>query len=347
MDLLLAYKRHMAAARGLAPPTLRNYVSDVTPFLDYLKQQELDLGKGNSSLRVFVSRLGQEHVLREYRSLVRDYVAWMLEHRTLRSGLRAGKRGHGQASVVRSMTALRSFFRYLIAEGIVPDAPIWAVRSTMMRQFTPKVPQRLPDIVSKGEANTLLNAPAKQDREASQPLVLRDAAVLELLYGSGLRVSEAVAPDMGNISLQDRVAQVWGKGNKARQVPIGRPAIAAIQRYLDQGRPSLTASASESALFLNRRKGRLSTRAVQRLVRRYATEVGLREGIHPHTLRHSFATHLLDGGADLRVVQELLGHSSPSATQVYTHVSQIEAQKVYMRAHPLAGRKAAKKEVSP
>ena len=347
MDLLLAYKRHLAAARGLAPPTLRNYVADVTPFLEYLEQQELDLGSGHSSLQTFVSRGGQDHVLREYRSLVRDYVAWLLERRTLRSGRRAGKRGHGQASVVRSMTALRSFFRYLIAERIVPDAPIWAVRSTMMRQFTPKLPQRLPDIVSQGEAETLLNAPAKNDREASQALALRDTALLELLYGSGLRVSEAVALDMDHISLSDRVAQVWGKGNKARQVPIGRPAAAAIQRYLDQARPSLTASASDQSLFLNRRKGRLSTRAVQRLVRRYATEAGLREGVHPHTLRHSFATHLLDGGADLRVVQELLGHSSPSATQVYTHVSQVEAQKVYMNAHPLAARKAAKKEATP
>jgi integrase/recombinase XerD len=156
-----------------------------------------------------------------------------------------------------------------------------------------------------------------------------------------------VALDMDDISLSDRVAQVWGKGNKARQVPVGRPAAAAIQRYLDQARPELTASVMDQALFLNRRKGRLSTRAVQRLVQRYATAAGLREGVHPHTLRHSFATHLLDGGADLRVVQELLGHSSPSATQVYTHVSQIEAQKVYMRAHPLAGRKALKKEATP
>ena len=347
MDLLLTYKRHLAAARGLAPPTLRNYVADVTPFLEYLEQQGLDLGSSDSSLRSFVVRHGQEHVIREYRSLVRDYVAWLLERRTLRSGRRAGRRGHERASVVRSMTALRSFFRYLIAEGIAPDAPIWAVRSTMMRQFTPKLAQRLPDIVSEGESDTLLNAPAKRDREGSQALALRDAALLELLYGSGLRVSEAVALDMDDISLTDRVAQVWGKGNKARKVPVGRPAAAAIQRYLDQARPALTASVTDKALFLNRRKSRLSTRTVQRLVRQYATMAGLREGVHPHTLRHSFATHLLDGGADLRVVQELLGHSSPSATQVYTHVSQIEAQKVYMQAHPLAGRKALKKEATP
>ena len=280
--------------------------------------------------------------MREYRSLIRDYIVWLLEHRHLKSG----KRGHARGRVIRSLAALRSFFRYLIKEGAVPDAPIWAIRSTLMRQFTPKLTQRLPETLSESEASSLVEAPVRNHEQKPSSLALRDAALLEFLYGSGLRVSEIISLNLSDISLTKKVAQVWGKGNKTRLVPIGSAAFIALKHYLTEARPALSSKTEQNALFLNNRKERLSSRGVQRVVERYSKFTALRGGVHPHTLRHSFATHLLDGGADLRVVQSLLGHSSPSATQVYTHVSQNEAKRVYLDSHPMARKKSPRKEAS-
>ncbi|MCH8200030.1 MAG: tyrosine-type recombinase/integrase [Chloroflexi bacterium] len=165
---------------------------------------------------------------------------------------------------------------------------------------------------------------------------MRDAALLELLYGSGLRVSEAAGLDLDAVSLDRRTVRAFGKGSKTRVVPLGRASVRALRGYVREGRPALAAASSGRALFLNRRGGRLTARSIQAIVRRHAAAAGLRDDVHTHTLRHSFATHLLDGGADLRVVQELLGHSTPAATQVYTHVSQAEARRVYLASHPLA-----------
>ncbi len=332
--LIAAYRTHLAASRGLAPATLRNYVADVAPFVEYLMGQDIDLDDGPSGLRRFVERRGPEAVSMEYRALVRDYVAWLLERRRLRSGVRAGGMGHHRASVVRFATALRGFFRYMIAMGKLPEAPIWGPGSTLMRQFTPRVARRLPDVLSPSEAARLVEAPARSQRTGTGGRRLRDAAVLEILYSGGLRVSELVGLDMGDIAHEARTARVVGKGQKTREAPLGRPALAALRRYAAEERPRLARTSSGDALFLNNRGGRLSARSVQGLVRRYAASAGLREGVHPHTLRHSFATHLLDGGADLRAVQELLGHSSLAATQVYTHVSREEARRVYLSAHP-------------
>ena len=336
LPLLSHYQRHLLASRGLAPPTIRNYVADLFPFVEYLQKQGIELEDDASSLRRFVERHAASHVSQEYRRLVRDYVAWLLERRHLGSGRRAGQLGHQRASVVRALAALRSFFKYLTAQGHMPDAPLWAPRSTLMRQFMPRVSRRLPDILSPAEAAQLMESPGRPSSAAGGALALRDAALLELLYGGGLRVSETAGLDTAGLSLEARRVRVWGKGQKARAVPLGKPAAGALRRYLQDGRPSLTGRRSGGAIFLNRRGGRLSVRAIQRLVARHAAAAGLRAGVHPHTLRHSFATHLLDGGADLRVVQELLGHSSPGATQVYTHVSQREARRVYLAAHPMA-----------
>ena len=332
--LLSSYQRHLVASRGLARATSRNYVADLLPFVEYLEGQEITLADGAQGLRTFIERNGPDHVARKYRYLVRDYVAWLLERRPLRSGPRAGQRGHQRSSVVRSLAALRVFFRYLVAERSMPDAALWAPRSTLMRQFVPRVGRRLPDTLSASEVAQLIESPARPG--ASSASGLRDTALLELLYGCGLRVSEMMGLDRSDLSSQMRQVRVWGKGSKARQVPLGRAAAAALERYLQEGRGSLAGPRSGDAVFLNRWGGRLSVRAIQRLVSRRATAAGLRAGIHPHTLRHSYATHLLDGGADLRVVQELLGHSSPSATQVYTHVSQGESRRVYLAAHPMA-----------
>ncbi|MEX2431665.1 MAG: tyrosine-type recombinase/integrase [Dehalococcoidia bacterium] len=337
--LLGAYERHLRTQRGVSDLTVRNYLADLIPFGQYLERQGLPLSDDARALRAFIERAGPEHAGREYRSLVRDYVSWLLERRLLTSGRRAEQHGHARASVVRALAGLRSFMRYLIGQRLVPDAPLWAPRATLMQRFTPKTALRLPDVLTPQDAAALVEAPASASRltsPADAALRLRDAALLELLYGGGLRVSEAAGLDVDHVSLQRRTVLLRGKGSKERQVPLGRVATAALNSYLAEGRPALAGSQSGTALFLNNRGGRLTVRSVQGMVRRYAAAAGLREGVHPHTLRHSYATHLLDGGADLRIVQELLGHSSPSATQVYTHISQQEARRVYLTAHPLA-----------
>ena len=341
--LIESYGRQLAG-RGLAPSTVRNYLADLTPFAEYLGQQGLALGEGAEHLRTFVERAGPDRVALEYRDLVRDYVSWLLERRELRSGRRAGRRGHVRGSVLRLLAALRSFLRFLIDEGCLPRAPLWAPRSTLMRRFTPRPPARLPDLLSAGEAARLVEAP-QAAQAAGTPAALRDTAVLELLYGSGLRVSEAAGLDLDAVSLEGRTVRAFGKGSKARIVPLGGATVRALRGYVRDGRPALAAGsgprargrpADGRALFLNSRGGRLTARSIQNIVRRYAAAAGLRDDVHTHTLRHSFATHLRDGGADLRVVQELLGHSTPTATQVYTHVSQAEARRVYLASHPLA-----------
>ena len=327
--LIAKYERSLRSTRALSDSTIRNYVADVAPFLQYLDEQECPLETDARALDAFVRKQGEASIPRVYRSLVRDYVAWLLETRPVTSGRGAGRRGHSRASVHRMLAALRSFMRFLIEHGLLPDAPLWHARSTLMGRLTPKLERRLPDLVSVSEAARLVEAPSDPDDDNS----LRDAALLELLYGCGLRVSEAANLNRENVSLEQGAVRVWGKGSKERQTPLGTKARSALRAYLsaddapaDRSRP----------LFRNARGGRLSARSIQRIVRNYASRSGLREDVHPHTLRHSYATHLLNGGADLRIVQELLGHSTPSATQVYTHVSQQEARRVYLAAHPLA-----------
>ena len=327
--LIADYERHLRAARALSDATVRNYTADLAPFLQYLNEQDCPLGADAQELAAFVRRDGDAQVSRVYRNLVRDYVAWLLERRAVRSGRAAGTRGHSRASVHRMLASLRSFVGYLIDRGLLPDAPLWRPKSTLMGRLTPKLERRLPDLVSVSEAARLVEAPSGS---ADAPNALRDAALLELLYGCGLRVSEAANLNRENVSMEERAVRVFGKGAKERQAPLGAKAQSALDAYLSAD----DAPPGAGPLFRNARGGRLGARSIQRIVRAYAGRSGLREDVHPHTLRHSYATHLLNGGADLRVVQELLGHSTLSATQVYTHVSQQEARRVYMAAHPLA-----------
>jgi site-specific recombinase XerD len=324
--ILASYERHLKAVRALSTATTRNYVADLIPFCEYLGPT-LGLGHDARLLRRFVERHGDINIEHEYRGLVRSYVAWLLEHRILRSGRDAGRHGHSRASVHRMLAALRGFARFLIESKNLPDAPIWHLRSTIMARLAPKTEQRLPDLLSKAEAGRLVEAPNPPATSA-----LRDKALLELLYGCGLRVSEASNLDIRHVSLNERQVRVLGKGSKERQLPVGARARDALLAYMGSiHTPNLNAP-----LFRNTKGQRLGPRSIQHIVRKYAMIAGLRDDVHPHTLRHSYATHLLDGAADLRVVQELLGHSSPTATQVYTHVSQAEARRVYLSAHPLA-----------
>ena len=212
-------------------------------------------------------------------------------------------------SVRRKVSTIRSFFKWLRAEEFLDTDPFFGVAG-------PKAGKRLPGILDVTDIERLVAA-----ADGKEPAELRDRAILELIYAAGLRVSEVASLDLPELDIRDRSVRVQGKGKKERIGVFGEPAADALDRYVRAGRPDLT-DGKEDALFLNRFGGRLTVRSVQTIVRKYATRAGLPIAVHPHLLRHSFATHLLDGGADLRVVQELLGHESPNTTQIYTHVTE-------------------------
>lgn len=223
------------------------------------------------------------------------------------------------ASVSRKMSTIHTFYRFLVREGVLERDPLMGVTS-------PRRERRLPQILGKDQLTALIEA-----ADSDVPQGLRDRAILELMYASGLRLAEVVGLDVAGVDLSEQLARVRGKGNKERIVLIGRPAAAALQRYLREGRPKL-ARAGETALFINRDGKRLSGRSVQKTVRKHALMAGLDQRVFPHLLRHSFATHMLDGGAELRVVQELLGHASANTTQIYTHVTEEQQRRVYTQA---------------
>ncbi len=247
------------------------------------------------------------------RHSLRDYLAWLMEL------------GYVRSSVVRKLSTVRNLLRWLLRQGLIPSDPL-------PRRGVVKKDRRLPKFLSAQDMARLLDG-----IDDSTPAGVRDRAMLEVIYAAGLRVSEAHGLDLSDVNLGARELRVTGKGSKQRVALLGRPAINALSRYLQVVRPELVATADEPALFLNLKGTRLSQRTIQDRVRRYAGTAGF-DGIHTHTLRHSFATHLLDGGADLRVVQELLGHSSPATTQVYTHVTGAKARQVYLSAHPRSRR---------
>jgi tyrosine recombinase XerC len=245
------------------------------------------------------------------KNTLRDYLYQLMES------------GFARTSIARKLSAVRSFYRYLQREELVSGSPAATISS-------PKLDRKLPVFLSPEETTRLVEAP-----DVSTSAGQRDRAFLELLYASGLRVSELAGLDIDQINLETKEIRVWGKGAKERIVLIGEPAALALTVYLEQGRLKF-ARRGISAVFLNQEGGRLTVRSVQSLVQAYAKQVGINKGVHPHMVRHTFATHLLNGGADLRVVQELLGHASLSSTQIYTHVSKSQAKKVYLAAHPLA-----------
>ena len=291
------YINYLEAERNASPYTIRNYTTDLLGFFQFLRT------KGVSSLKEV-----DRHVLR-------DYLSHLME------------KGLVKASIARKLSAIRSFYRYLVREGIVSASPVATTSS-------PKLDRRLPSFLTIEEVERLLKAP-----DLSTPQGQRDRALLELLYASGLRVSELAHLDLKQINLDTNEIRVWGKGSKERVVLMGKPAAEALTNYLSQGRPKLLGEKRSSALFLNRYGQRLIERTVQRILQVYAKRAGLDKRVHPHMLRHTFATHLLDGGADLRVVQELLGHARLSSTQIYTHVTKGQARKVYLSAHPMAQEK--------
>ena len=272
-----------------------------------LKAYERDL----SAFLDFVTEFWQLDFREVDRHLIRDYLA----------ALR--RRGYKSSSATQQLAALRSFYQYLTQFGHIKSNPTLAVK-------VPKQEKRLPQVLSVGEAHVLL-----ESIDPSTPLGLRDRAVFELLYAAGIRLSELTALDVDKVDLKFQYVRVFGKGMKERIVPIGEYAVEALSAYLKDGRPQL-AKPDETALFVNYRGERLSQRGVQYLLDKHIEKTAIAKNISPHSLRHSFATHLLDAGADLRVVQELLGHVSLSTTQVYTRISQSKLKSVYNKAHPRA-----------
>jgi integrase/recombinase XerD len=235
--------------------------------------------------------------------------------------------GLAATTIARRTAASRTFFRHLQLLGVRDDNPAAELK-------LPRRARKLPRTLSPGEAERLIAA-----ANGITPRALRDRALVELLYGAGLRVSEAVGIEKGGIDLDDRLVRVTGKGGKERIVPVGRPAVDALRRYLARGRPYLDRR-HRPELFLNAKGGGLTRTGAFLILRRLAEVAGLEPGrVHPHLLRHSFATHLLEGGADLRTVQELLGHADLGTTELYTHVSDRRRRELYFQAHPHARRK--------
>src|SRR4051812_25776281 len=278
--LLTKYLTERGSLRNLSMFTLRNYRTDLTDFFLALQSYEVD-------------------ALAVVRINLRRYLGDLLTQ------------GVAEASVRRKVSTIRSFYKWLRAEGMLDTDPFFGVTP-------PKAARRLPTVLDTSDIEKLLGA-----TNGDSPAGLRDRALLELLYAAGLRVSEITGLNVSDVDISDRTVRVLGKGSKERVGVFGGPASEALRAYVRDGRPKLEAEGTkEAALFLNRFGGRLTVRSVQLTVRAYATKAGLPKSVHTHLLRHSFATHLLDGGADLRVVQELLGHESPNTTQIYTHVTE-------------------------
>jgi tyrosine recombinase XerC len=286
--------------------------SELQKFLDYLK----------------IERHYSPHTLinyqRDLKLLINFLKGKKIDRITARSYLMFLEKKYGKRSIARKLSSARSFFRFLLREKVIKSNPFEDL-------ITPKLPKRLPNFLYPEEVNALLAAP-----EVKTVIGLRDRALLEVLYATGMRVDEIIKIKLNDLDLQEGEIKVLGKGNKERIVLFGSQARKALEAYLEQARPHLLQKEKSRALFVSRHAGNLSKRQVERIIRTYAQKAGIPKKVTPHTLRHSFATHLLAGGADLRMVQELLGHSSLSTTQVYTHITKERLKQVYDLAHPRA-----------
>ncbi len=298
--LMASFVAHLRFEKNYSPHTVESYSRDLDQFLRHLTDGRTD----------------------------REIKPSDLDHITIREFLsRLSQAGNRKVTIARKLSVLRSFFRYLYREGHLDRNPAKLVR-------TPRQPLRTPRFLSLPEVESILSLPPAKTEKG-----IRDRAILELLYASGLRVGELVGLNLIDLSMNRRLVRVRGKGNKERVVPFGEPSRASLAAYLEARRRILAKRKDRPqtpALFLNLRGGRLTARSVQRNLGAYIRQAALLLDVHPHLFRHSFATHLLNNGADLRSIQELLGHESLSTTQRYTHVSIEHLQKVYRAAHPKA-----------
>jgi integrase/recombinase XerD len=296
--LMLDFLAYLEFERGLSRNTLEAYRGDLLQFGRFLEERNATAVDADSAaISDFLTRLATGDA----------------EHRPA-----------SPATIHRKSACLRSFYRHLRREGLRDSDPTAGLSA-------PRRSRKLPHVLTRGEIDRLLSQPRGTDRHA-----LRDRALLELMYACGLRASEAIGLELGDVDLEERVLRARGKGSKERIVPIGQAALRAVRIYLERGRPGLVKDGIEAHLFVNFRGGGLTRQGLYKIVRRHATSAGLADRMSPHTLRHTFATHLLAGGCDLRSVQEMLGHADVSTTQLYTHLSSERLKDVYFRAHPRA-----------
>lgn len=297
---LTQFLQHLRYERGLSEHTLRNYASDLEQFKMHLFHVEKRL----------------------------DILAGEIDRLTIREWMASLHDDHKKTSIARKLASLRTFFQFLVREGKLESNPAKQVA-------TPKIERKLPNHLSIEDAVSLIETP-----DINTDLGRRDRAIIEFLYATGIRVGELVGINISDVDFREKLVWVTGKRKKQRIVPFGEPALQAVMLYLDQTRPVFLAGAPEAersdALFLHRRGGRLTTRSVGRMIDKYIKQCADIHNISPHSLRHTFATHLLDQGADLRDIQELLGHARLSTTQIYTQVSMEKMIEVYDRSHPKA-----------
>ena len=294
---MLDFLAYLEFERGLSRNTLEAYRSDLLQYGRFLAE------RGADAVSVKPSDVG-------------DFLAHLAEGN--------GRPAASPATVHRKAACLRSFYRHLRREGILEADPTATISG-------PRRGRKLPKVLSRGEVARLLEQP-----KGTAPTALRDRALLELMYACGLRASEAIGIEVGDVDLELGVLRARGKGSKERVVPVGRAAVAAVRIYLERGRPALVHGGVVAQLFVNFRGEPLTRQGLYKIVRRHASSAGLADRMSPHTLRHTFATHLLAGGCDLRSVQEMLGHADVATTQLYTHLSSERLKDVYFRAHPRA-----------
>jgi integrase/recombinase XerC len=299
--LIEEFIKALETQKAYSPHTIRNYRVDLKQFWAFLMEKNEEAGKEPRSAIESVDF-----------PLVREFFGRLF-----------GK--YRRTTISRKLSAVRSFFSFLEKKGLKVDNPAGEIS-------TPKQEKYIPNYLPVDEMFRLLDRPDRQ-----KPLGLRDLAILEVLYSCGIRVSELAGLNLDSMDFDQRLVKVFGKGSKERIVPVGKVAVGAVEAYLESTadlRRKIYGDVREGPLFVNHRGGRLSTRSIGKIVKKYGKESGLMTDISPHDLRHTFATHLLDGGADLRSVQELLGHASLSTTQKYTHVTLDKLMEVYDKAHP-------------
>ena len=295
-----SFLNHLLIEKGFSENTINAYRNDLNQLADFV--EETAVGKGYTPDWSSVDR-----------NLLISYILDLKE------------RNYAPATVARKVAAVKSLFDFLVAEGIIKSDPTENLSS-------PKVGKSLPKPLSAAEVELLLAAPAR----LSTPEAKRDVAMIELLYACGMRVSELISLNMGDVNVEAGFVRCLGKGSKERIIPVHQEAIRFVKEYIVEARTKLLRDKDEQALFLNRRGERLTRQGFWLILKTYAKEAGIKKPVTPHTLRHSFATHVLSGGADLRAVQELLGHANISTTQIYTHLTSEHIRRTYDKAHPRA-----------
>ncbi len=294
-DMLDSFKAYLVAVRGLSDNTLSAYSSDVEKFL------------------IFLTSKGKENVAEIQPKDITDFLKYLQTSSSLKT-----------RSTSRILVSLRQFFKFLLLEDLIKDDPTANITS-------PRVGKSIPDTLSIEEIEKILSAPTAVNRT---PETIRDAAILEILYSTGLRASELISLEHKNINYEHGYLLTKGKGSKERIVPLGKKAIDRLKDYMSNSRPQLIKEKISDTLFITKRGARFTRQGLWKLVKKYAKEAGITKEISPHTLRHSFATHMLERGADLRTIQLLLGHSDISTTQIYTHVERERLKEIHKKYHP-------------